>query len=126
MRHLYHAEVFMPAAVRVIAPDIRFGALLWTRHARLELVNDRYGVIPSDQVPRTFSGKEWELIEAEVDGASVTKWVFRRAVDGLRSLVIVLRPIEETGNTSAAVVTCWTNLNSDKHHTLDKSKYETH
>lgn len=139
---LYHVEAFMPDILRQHAEKVHLLKLIWSEHAKLELVKDRYGMLPASAVPRDFSAKDWKLIELETEvtsekiykahansaalnvsatSESITKYVFRRPVDATRSLVIVLRP---RCCGQATVVTCWTNLNTDKHATLDKTKYE--
>lgn len=93
---------------------------------QLELVNDRYGMLSVTEVPLSFDGRCWELIELEAEGEQITKYVFRRPVDATRSLVIVLRPASQNdGLWIANVITAWTNLNTDAHKTLDRSKYAT-
>lgn len=122
MTKLYHADIFIPEWFRANAEVIQFRKLLWSRHAQLELINDKYGMIPRSEIPARFRGELWQLVELEVTGGVETKYVFRRPVDETRSLVIVLRPrcFDE-----ASVITCWTNLNTDTHKTLDRSKYAT-
>jgi hypothetical protein len=121
---LYHVEVFMPEEARKQAVALKFSRLEWTRHAQLELVNDRYGVLPAHSVPRCFFGVAWALVELEMTDGVATKYVFRRSVHDVkdRDLIIVLRPLD---STTALVVTCWTNLKTDTHKTLDRSKYDT-
>lgn len=126
MTKLYHTEVFVPPTLLKKAQRVQFQKLAWTRHAQLELVHDKYGMISVTEVPLTFDGRSWELIELEADGEQVTKYVFRRPVDATRSLVIVLRPAGRSdGLWTANVVTAWTNLNTDKHKSLDRTKYES-
>jgi hypothetical protein len=119
---LYHKDVYMPPGFVEGAKKVHFSKLVWSRHAQLEILNDQYGVVPRACLPGQIFGELWELIEAEVTGSMTTKFVFRRDVDSTRSLVIVVRP-EFPGSTLATVCTAWTNLKSDKHDTLDKSKY---
>lgn len=100
--------------------------LKWSRHALTQLVSDRYGVIKDGSFLSTFRFKTegWTLVEAETvntfRGEIVTKFVVRRAVDSYRSLVLVILP---DGPGRGFVKTCWINLNTDNHATLDKSRY---
>jgi hypothetical protein len=95
--------------------------LVWSRHAKLEAVNDKYGVLPSLAYPRCFSLRGWELVEVEVNPlGNVVKFVVRRQADEHRSLVLV---ILRDGPHEGIVKTCWTNLTDDQHETLDKSKF---
>lgn len=124
MIKLYHTEIFVPAELRANAEVVQFAKLLWSRHAQLELINDKYSMIPRAQIPARFRGELWQLVELEVTDGVATKYVFRRPVDENRSLVVVLRP-DERLEDAAVVVTCWTNLNTDTHKSLDRSKYAT-
>lgn len=121
---LYHAEVFMPEEAKKQAAALLFPRLEWTQHAKLELVYDKYGCPEPHAVPKCFFGVAWVLIELEMTDGVATKYVFRRALHDARDreLIIVLRPLDKE---SALVVTCWTNLKSDTHKTLDRSKYDT-
>ncbi len=118
--NLYHSEVFLPYGAKEAASRLVFQTLRWTRHAQLELYHDRYGRLPAHQVPKCFFGVAWQLIELETSDGEPTKYVFRRSAGGDRDLIIVLRPLD---NGEAVVVTCWTNLKTDRHATLDRSKY---
>lgn len=94
--------------------------LRYTRHALGEAVRDRYGILPAESFPKEFIGLcvGWTLVEAETTNGKLTKFVVRRAVDARRSLVLVIL-------IDGTVKTLWTNLNTDKHATLDKSKFAT-
>lgn len=117
---LYHSDLFIPAELRAQAHSAHFKKLVWSRHAQLELVRDPYGIVCTSEIPHKFDAHYWTLVELEVVNGKITKYVYRRPVDSIRSLVIVLRPGAEG---EATVTTCWTNRNDDKHATLDKSKY---
>lgn len=124
MTKLYHTDIFIPEKFQTAARTVQFAKLVWSRHAQLELINDRYGMVPRSQIPGAFRGQLWQLVELEITGGVETKYVFRRPVDETRSLVIVLRP-DTWLEDAAVVVTCWTNRNYDTHKTLDRSKYAT-
>lgn len=116
----------MPSKLHRKAISVHFSQLVWSRHAQLEILNDKYGVLPCDKLPKDFHGDEWTLIELEADGEYIVKYVARRHVDLTRSLVIVIRPDDAVRSEGiATVVTAWTNLITDKHATLDRSKYAT-
>lgn len=120
MTKLYHADVFMPWKLQNTAECIKFNRLTWSRHAQLELLNDKYGLPPAEKIPKTFDGRFWTVVELEATPDRIVKYVFRTPVDTTRSLVVVLRPVSAN---EAVVVTAWTNLNTDKHNSLDRSKY---
>jgi hypothetical protein len=111
---LYHKEVRIPEELRKLA--VFKGGLEYGKHAKSEANLDRYGHI---ELPSQFDSTAADLIEVEWDRIKrrVTKCVWRQALDTQRDLVIVVIP--ETG----FVKTVWVNLKTDKHHTLDRSKY---
>lgn len=92
--------------------------LRYSAHALREAINDRYGVLPACAFPQTFQGAVWSLVEAETFNGILSKFVVRRVVDARRSLVLVIQ-------VDGTVKTLWTNLNTDTHSTLDKSKFAT-
>jgi hypothetical protein len=98
-----------------------FKRLIWSRHAQLEILNDRYGILPPHEYVKNFVGDNWTVVEVETNycGTAV-KAVVRREVDARRSLVLVITP---DGTDEGLVKTCWTNLNTDNHNTLNKSAY---
>jgi hypothetical protein len=104
----------MPASA---TKPIHEGPLQYRKHAFNEANNDRYGAI---QLPTEFHAANAKLIEAEVlvdhDGSHVVKQLWRQSLDARRDLVLA---IQEGG----MVKTVWVNLKSDKHRTLDTSKY---
>jgi hypothetical protein len=111
---LFHSEVFMPASAK---KPIHEGPLRYRKHAFDESRNDRYGQIA---LPAEFSSSNAQLIEAEVllehDQARVVKQLWRQPLDAKRDLVMA---ILEGG----MVKTVWVNLKTDKHRSLDKSRY---
>lgn len=111
---LYHKEVRIPPELRNLA--VFKGELRYGRHAQSEANLDRYGHI---ELPRQFDSASADLIEVEWDRIKkqVTKCVWRQALDAQRDLVIVVMP------DSGFVKTVWVNLKTDKHRTLDRSKY---
>jgi hypothetical protein len=111
---LYHKEVRIPPELRTRAAFK--GTLKYGRHATQEASLDRYGNIA---LPSSFDSDSADLIEVEWDKLKrqVTKCVWRQALDPDRDLVLVVIP--DTG----FVKTVWINLKTDKHRTLDRSKY---
>jgi hypothetical protein len=95
--------------------------LTWSRHAKEEAVHDKYGVLPVGSYPKQILVREWQVVEVEAaNGYTPVKLVVRRAADAKRSLVLVLLL---DGRTTAIVKTTWSNLNSDNHKTLDKTRF---
>lgn len=111
---LFHFEVFMPASAKT---PVYEGPLRYRRHAFRESKNDRYGEIT---LPTEFHAANAQLIEAEVlidhDKTRVVKQLWRQTLDARRDLVL---SITDRGE----VKTVWVNLKSDKHRTLDRSRY---
>lgn len=95
--------------------------LTWSRHAKEEAVHDKNGVLPVGSYPKQILVRDWLVVEIEAaNGYAPVKLVVRRAADPVRSLVLVLQ-LESW--TEATVKTCWTNLNTDTHKSLDRSKF---
>lgn len=97
-------------------------SLHWTRHAKQQVVEDKYGVLPPGAYPERFSWEQnWSLVEVETnDRHHITKFVVRRPADERRSIVLVIRP--DDFSPSGRVVTMFLNLNTDTHKTLDRSR----
>ena len=91
--------------------------LRWSNHAQKEADVDRYGAAEH------FGSGEFALadfFEVTVEGGRVVWAVARYPYDDRKDLVMVLgRP----ANGEAFVKTVWFNLVSDKHRSLDRSKY---
>lgn len=124
MNKLFNAAVGIPAPLRNLVGLYNL-SLRWSRHAMQEAVRDHYGVLKTADYARVFKLSEgWELVEIEATQHNhIVKIVVRRAVPNdpkARSLVLA---IEIEGPREGLVKTCWTNLNSDKHATLDTSKF---
>lgn len=117
----YNVDAFgLPASLVVAVAKLGNSKLplFYTRHAKLEAVQDRYGVLPAGSYPETFQWSgNWQLVEAESDQSGrLVKFVVRRVVDARRSLVLVVL-------VDGTVKTLWTNLNSDQHATLVSEKF---
>lgn len=114
---LYHSEVHWPKRIRNKLP---FGVrpLSYSQHSIRESKSDKYGGF---QLPNSVNLNDTYIFEAEELNKAhpLTKIAFRLPIDNERSLVVVAIP-EKAG---LFVKTVWINLNSDKHCTLDKSKY---
>ena len=120
---LYNAATGIPDAVRQRVKGLRL-SLIWTRHAQEEAAHDKYGILSLECYPDRFAMEQgWTLVEVETSLLDdVTKFVVRRPADDTRSLVLVIRP-GDYDKCSGRVVTCWTNLNTDNHRSLDKTKF---
>lgn len=114
MNGLFHRDVLMPPAL--VAQACKRFALTFSGHAKVACRTDRYGVIIP---PTSINPQAAQLIEVEAVKDVVVKAVIRIPHDSTRDLIIVYVPDGET----AMVKTLWFNLNSDKHYTLDKSRY---
>lgn len=110
---LYHKEIGFPANLRMppnFNPIVR---LSYSAHAQEE-ANDRYGQL---KLPAVIDVRKADVVEMGVTGMTVTKIVARMPYDNDKDIVIVFLP------DSGRVKTVWANLKSDKHKTLDRSKY---
>lgn len=111
MTKLYHKDVYIPEQYKVPCWN---GLLRYTRHAIEASRSDRYGYI---ELPNKVDYNYAILIEVETSNDVAIKQVWRTTYDDTRDLILV---ITNTGN----VKTVWINVRSDKHTTLDASKYE--
>lgn len=111
---LYHPEVFMPEWFEMPTERVQ---LLYTKHALYACSNDRYGAIP---VFKTIPLDKFELVELGVVNEKVSKIVVRGHFDSTRDIVFALIP-----GVAYKVKTCWYNLRTDKHKTLNTERYAT-
>lgn len=113
---LYHSDIALPESFK--APEqrvkINYGA-----HARKEAFQDRYGKI---NLPSFVTLSDFRVIEVGMIDGNVSKILFRGKLDDTRDLCIVLIPGMD--NRPWFAKTCWINLNTDTHKTLDTSRYE--
>ena len=110
--YLFHAEVFMPTRMK---RPLFEGRLTYGQHALRESKADRYGKI---ELPEFFEACNAHCIEVEydMDSEAVVKQVWRQALDANRDIVLVI-------GQGGYVRTVWVNLKTDKHRSLDASKY---
>jgi len=113
---LYHSDIVLPAGFK--APQQRI-SISYGSHARKEALQDRYGSI---RLPNTLRLHRMRVIEVGMVGDKVSKILFRGRLDDRRDLCIVLIPGVDKQPWRCKTV--WVNLNSDKHKTLNHSRYE--
>lgn len=96
--------------------------LKWSAHARAEAASLAMNLgFPATSFDKVYLWNRWEVVEVEVDDAgNIEKFVARRPVDYKWSIVLVIMP---DGPGDGFVKTCWGNLVSDNHRTLDISKF---
>lgn len=116
MNALYHTEIFLPSPIRALAT--RTIAPRITRHAEMAAAGDRYGKL---NIPCTLTFSGADVVEAEVESGRVVKLVLRLPYDATRDAVYAVG----FDNGAAFIKTVWFNLKSDKHKTLDRSRYAT-
>jgi hypothetical protein len=88
----------------------------YSLHAKQAAAGDRYGYIT---LPETIDLAKFETVEVYLDTHltnKVSKAVIRGPLDKYRDLVLVIHP-------DGFVRTVWVNLRSDKHFTLNVSKF---
>lgn len=110
---LYHKEIGFPDGIRMPAGFNPVVRLSYSGHAQAE-ANDRYGQL---KLPSVIDVRKADVVEMGVTGKTVTKIVARMPYDNEKDIVIVFLP------DSGRVKTVWANLKTDKHKTLDRSKY---
>lgn len=115
---LLHKDVYMPGNLIGLCGEVR---LVWSSHAEHAAKSDRYGTVP---VVNRIDFSNAELIEAELaikpnTKPVINKLVYRLDYDYNLDIVFVVIP----GANYFTVKTVWLNEKSDKHYTLDRSKY---
>lgn len=109
----FHAELGFPSTL--IIPDRKELKLFYTYHALSASKTDRYGVI---KLPETIVLNKSEIIEIEsFDCVISTKVLIRTSYSDDCDLCMAILLGENK------VKTVWLNKKSDKHKTLDASKY---
>lgn len=127
MNKTYNVATGIPGDLSAHVDSLKLD-LTWSRHAKEEAIHDKYGVLPVGSYPKQVRPVEWQLVEVETvgNGYVVSKIIIRRKADALRSLVLaILLDGDLRKPTLGIVKTCWTNLNTDNHATLDRSKLAT-
>ena len=116
MPKLYHRELGLPEGLDYLE-GMKF-AFRVTYHAKQACANDRYGVI---SLPDSETIHVQDIFELELnDNDQITKIATRHEYKNGLDICLVFRP-DRSG--IATLVTAWLNKSSDKHVTLDKSKY---
>jgi hypothetical protein len=114
METLYHSDIFLPGWFTAPTQRVKVD---YGHHAKREALVDRYGEIA---LPAFVNLKRFRVIEVGVINGRVSKILFRGKLDNERDLCIVLIPND---NRPWRCKTVWVNLNTDKHKTLDRSRY---
>ncbi|WP_434715727.1 hypothetical protein [Paraburkholderia sp. A3RO-2L] len=110
-RRLYHFQLSIPKPYRF--PCFQ-GELTYSGHAKHEARSDRYGHI---ELPVRLEPKCAKLIEVETVDGVVVKQLWRQPLDATRDIVMAV-------TNEGMVKTVWVNLRTDKHRSLDASRYE--
>jgi hypothetical protein len=95
--------------------------LRYSIHAQQEFLRDRYNSKQDAVLPDSHTIAQTEVVEMEIIGGWAKKIVIRFSLDAHRDWVMALIPRED----GWMVKTVWINLKSDKHRTLDRSRYLT-
>jgi len=111
---LYHYTLGFPRGFssKVGRVNLKYG-----RHALEASQNDRYGAV---KLPLNIDTNAAACIETEIDQGQVLKLVYRVPYNAGLDLVLVVIP----RGSEFFVKTVWLNQKTDKHLTLDVSKYE--
>jgi len=113
---LFHKQIYLPPEAKALIG--RNLNLSYSHHAKLACVNDRYGIIskPPFQIGINLDN----LIEVETENSVIVKVVVRQKYDSKFDIALAIS-IEGKNSTVKSV---WLNDSSDKHFTLDRSKYQ--
>ncbi len=112
MADLYHAQIGFPVGVRL--PKGIY-ILQYSQHALQAAQRDRYGNLTVG-LPDMIDMSKVEPFEIEVERGSVSKMVFRLPFQNGLDIVMVVR--------GKRVITVWGNERSDRHETLNSSRYQ--
>jgi antitoxin component of MazEF toxin-antitoxin module len=107
---LFHRDVGFPKNVQMMTGVLN---LRYSQHALRAAREDRYGIM---ELPETLDVTNGKPVEIEVEDGRVVKSVYRASYDDEIDMVIVVQP-------DGFVKTVWFNMKTDKHKTLDRSKY---
>lgn len=110
---LYHFQIGFPQGFQ---PRIGRISLDYTKHAQDAALSDRYGSL---KLPQYIDTNKAICIEAEIEGKSVLKLVYRMSYTDTLDLIVVVVP----HGLGFKVKTVWANLITDKHATLNESRY---
>lgn len=113
---LYHTEIFVPKELQIKLKYLtgKVVNLTYTRHAILAANEDRYGAV---NLLSTYTFNPADIIELETDQAgNLIKILVRIKYDKTRDICMAIL-------AGGRVKTLWLNLASDKHQTLDRTRY---
>lgn len=111
---LYHREKGFPENLRLPRGFRPVMHLRYSAHAKDESKLDRYGKLT---LPDVVDVRKGDIFEIGVINGTVTKMAVRFPYNDELDLTIVLNPAD------GFVRTVWANRKSDKHRSLDLSKY---
>lgn len=117
---LYHRELGIPEwAKRQIAalPKLNLG---YSQHAKRACLDDRFGAILNPLL--VYFPVLDHVVEVETVQSQVIKFVVRVPYDAVRDLILAIC-VDKVAPNHGFVKTLWSNMRSDKHSTLDASKY---
>lgn len=111
---LYHKEIGFPDDLDMPKGFQPVVNLRYSSHATEEALADKYGEI---KLPHRVDIRKGDIFEIGVRGKTVTKLAVRFSYDATRDIILIINAAD------GFVRTVWFNLKTDKHRTLDRSKY---
>jgi hypothetical protein len=112
---VYHRDIGFPP--EFVKPTGRV-PIFYGAHARNAAQNDRYGRI---RLQYSINLNNFDVIEVAFNSGDVVKYLFRGGYDKDYDLCIVLMPSARKWFCK----TVWLNSKTDRHNTLDVTKYVT-
>jgi len=109
---LYHREIGLPDFAKQL--DGTKHTLKLSKHAEQAQYQDRYGAF---EIPDVLYVRLPDVFEIGVEGKQIVKVAVRRKYDDRYDISIVFN------KDSGVVRTAWLNERTDRHSTLDASKY---
>lgn len=111
---LYHKEIGFPEDMNMPPGFNPVMSLRYGPHANEQALEDKYGKI---SLPHRVDVRKGDIFEIGTRGNTVTKIGARFSYDETRDIILIINA------NDGSVRTVWFNLKSDKHRTLDRSKY---
>lgn len=111
---LWHSEIRLPD--NFVRPTGRM-RLCYSQHAIRASLSDRYGEI---RILKSITADRFDVVEVETHNGRTVKYVLRGSYNDEFDIVLVIMPATPGG----FVKTVWLNRKSDRHSTLDRSRYE--
>ena len=118
---LYHKDVYFKSYVKPICHKFLSREKRLTKHCINALIDDKISISIFKSYLKQINKVKYDLIEVEEINNSIVKFVVRVPYSNTKNMCIVFA--RDINTRILTVKSIWLNDKSDKHKTLDKSKY---